>query len=704
MANLDNDFLEKIMTNQTAPSNALALNPSSASTPGGPAPMDDLNAGIYATAASFGIDPAQNRDVMAQHIQSLLQASDQKKQLAQQAEEQAKLQATATEEKKEPPKPSEKKGEGEDNLQSLIDRGNNPVGDEYWSTYYNNLSATAAEGFPGAPGDPGTMPVHFWADNLDQTTVAKNIEGAFPGAISLSSMVDGPMGRILNLNVESPEAFILAERETLDTGEFRIPKTNSIFKVKTDPEGIAQLKSAYPSYQFARTKTDEEEAFLKKNQQIEQMAKKEEQGIIDQLEVGMEEMGWSKEVAVQKNDRGWGDSADKQLTIYDKEITVLENKLEKSENQADDMVSTPGGMVDYNGKAIPKSYLTQLLNKLGNEDSSTRKQLDEKKEKRRKLKTASNRTGITEQWQNELAKEAAELDKINPILSATMNNAQKMVYNNPELPEQTRREMYVPYQDSINQIGTVVINKSQIRNYEDSIKTIKEKLGQGDEPVGFSRFSRFISSQKLSVGERVELTNALQATMWQGKNINPTFLTKASEEYAKLPPETRKKMAYWVSSGSGIDKYPVQDKNDSGALLYTDNKTSGTTTEALDYDGEANQPRYRKVLHQSKFMQQLNILAKNSGVSEQNRGEFDKLMMFLISPQAPTILEAWEFNNLPEGQKEQLFKQAPKERRNTLVTLGENTKAINKYYKWDNKQNDTLDALIGGVTNSYYNE
>jgi len=256
MGILDQFMSDRLQHQQQNPS-MLAANPSSSSNI---PDMNDLNAGLYATVGSLGLDP-MNQPKMTNNLQAIMAAAEQRKLQEQQAQTQQLLQKQTSQKSttKSPEPQKKKKDERTLAIEQLMDRDGKQLGEEYWANYYDNLSTMPSTGFGPGSAQEGTAPVQMWASGMSEADVRKTLADRFGDAVKLTSMIAGPDGKpIINVEVADGATFLNASQEKLDSGEYVLPKSNTLFKVKSEPGPFTDLKSAFSDYEFARGKTDEE--------------------------------------------------------------------------------------------------------------------------------------------------------------------------------------------------------------------------------------------------------------------------------------------------------------------------------------------------------------------------------------------------------------------------------------------------------------
>jgi len=672
--------LDRLYNQQSSSSSEYNASPSQTPEPN---PLDPFNAGIDATIGSMGLEPSA-RGEMNQRLQALIQAKAQKDYVAKQqllgatgsADAPAKTNATPPKtNNKTKPTGSGNSLPGELTAEELLMRTREPKSDEYWANYYNNISTLSTEGFGPGSISEGTAPVQMWASDKSEEDIRETLKTKFGDAVTLSSMVVGPDGKpILNVEVADGATFLNAKEETLDSGEAILPKSNVLFKIKTDPEALAQMSSAFPEYEFARQKTDKEQAFLEKNLQLQKQTKKLEQGRVDRLELAQKALDVSPNVAMRMEDQGWGKAAMNKVSTLTKEITELETGLTANEKASEGLVtdSPASGYVIFKGKKVPASYIENILQNMMKDDSDNEKILKRKKAEKKALTNASSNVGITQEWQETLSREKDDLAKIHSTLRDIKAEELSMVNNHYMLPEKTRREMAVPYNNSINEVGQIIENDSQLETYKATVADLKKQMGIAKDDSDISVFLRGMGyAEGSNPMDRDSIQAALYATLWQGKSITTELL-------------------------NGTVSYLRSDKRaDLKALRKMINSGVGMNPTQSEEDEEGN-----VVITPSLFEAKLNGMV--SEMPEKDREFAKKNILFAISPQAAPIVAAWKFNEMsPEDKTSAIEKAMQAGKKSLAMKQILNTTALGKFYGWNTTSNSILDDLKNKITSTY---
>jgi len=327
---------------------------------------------------------------------------------------------------------------------------------------------------------------------------------------------------------------------------------------------------------------------------------------------------------------------------------LLKNKRE-TEDKALKLNTTPGS----------ENVLANLMSR----KSELEKTLKEQEGKLKVWNTIKSATGHNQQWLTQLAQEVVD-NKDKPLLRDIAEEKYELVHNNYKLDPEKSRAMVIPYNNSMGQVSTVLEAASQPRIDATRVREIKKKL---DMPIEDVFDISFLSSPEIDADDREVLKQELNAQLWKGKNINPTFLNQASDLRRKLNAsnllEERDKLAYFVATGTGMEKIP-----------------------AIEEDGTIIEPE-KPAPFETKMDEIWKIVGEEGG----NRPEFNKLMAFLMAEQSEPLLTSWRFNELDPEAKEQKIKELLKAGElDTVMTVLLNTMAFQKHFKWSDTNNKSI--------------
>jgi len=613
-----------------------------------PPPMNDLDIGMYGIAATMGLDP-MNKNQMQNQLQALIQGKQQQQAMQQQVTQAPPPKPAAA----KPTEPTSKKkgGKEETNVEELLGRQGQKMGEEYWNNYYDNLGTI---GFGGNP--QGKEPVQTWIANSNFENIQGELSTRYGDAVKLKGLVGSPDRQVMTVEVDDVPTFLLASQEKLDSGETLLPKTNTIFSIKSDPEGFAEISSAYPEYTFARAKTDEEQDYLEKQKKVESMVKQMEVKDDKMLEV-FKKYGQANEIqARQWMANGPGKNLDRAAATIDQEIIGFQTALLKNKRQYQQL---------YSNDEYKRADIDRISKNMQKEDSTNKRLLKEKEDELADIKWAKGAMPKNGEWNNEIALEYK--DTKNSIVKNIVGQKGTLVKNGYLTPEPQLRKQVVPYNNSITTVGKIIADDSQNEIYKAKVKDLKTQLSISDDDSTQSIMLKgYLGMNNALPLDREEAINALNATLWTGKTLKADFL---NETAAFLSSADRGKLA------------ELQKMVDNGVGMTPRIETVKTKDGGVK---DIEQP--------SLFESSLNEIV--SVLDPESQEAAKKNILFAMSPQAAPILASWKFNEMSAEQKAAKVKQAVDAGQGAMAMEQIlNLEALNKFYGWSDTNNSILKKL-----------